>query len=229
MILYQKFYKEHLLVIFILMKYRPKYLKRAIKGAGYLRFVPFIRMLGLNGSMVRGEEKQTSDIDLLLVVKKNRLYTARFFATILTELTGYRRKGNKSAGRLCLNCYLSDENLKIAPVNPKSRKKVAGAYKRLIALIDDNDYETRFFRKNKWFNRYKVSGRVYNENLREKLEKYFPLRPKKWGERALSGKFGDWLENKLMDYQVRRIMAGKKKGDEIVCERNEIRLHPKKN
>lgn len=206
--------------------------------------MPFLRMLGLNGSMVRGEEKQASDIDFLVVAKRDRLYTARFFATILTELTGYRRKGELVAGRVCLNCYLPDDDLNITPVNPKSREKVAWAYKYLIALIDEGGYEEKFFKSNQWFTRYKVSGASYGRNLRFKLRYLIndrtyrtvfsgtkvmkSLKPKKWGEGLLSGRFGDYVEKKLMDFQVKRILAGKRAGDEIVCKKNEIRLHPRK-
>lgn len=223
------------------MRTRSKYLLRAVKATRYLRFVPFMRMLGLNGSLVRGEEKVESDIDFLIIAKKNRLYTARFFAVMLAELTGYRRKGDKVAGRICLNCYLPDANLDITPQNPKSKNKVAKAYKYLIALIDEGGYEKRFLEKNKWFDNYKVFGARYSDNLREKLlylinDRTFrtdftgrkALKPRKWGERILSGKFGDFLEKKLMGYQVKRILAGKKAGDEVVCKKNEIRLHPKK-
>ena len=203
--------------------------------------MPFLRMLGLNGSMVRGEEKQASDIDFLVVAKRDRLYTARFFATILAELAGYRRKGGFSAGRVCLNCYLPDNNLKIAPVNPRSRKKVARAYKHLIALVDGGGYEKRFLEKNKWFDKYRVSGARYSDTLKEKLlylinDRIYrtdftgrkALKPKKWGEGLLWGRFGNCLERKLMDFQIKRILAGKKAGDEIVCKKNEIRLHPRK-
>lgn len=195
----------------------------------------------MNGSLVRGEDKKESDIDFLIVAKHGRLYTARFFATFLAELTGYRRKGNKVAGRICLNCYLPDTNLNIAPRNPKSKTRVARAYKYLIALIDGGGYEKRFLKANKWFDKYRVSGARYSDNLREKLlylinDRTYrtdftgrkALKPKKWGERVLAGRFGDWVESKLMNYQVKRILAGKKEGDEIVCKKNEIRLHPLK-
>jgi predicted nucleotidyltransferase len=224
------------------MNYRLLYLTRVLKATKFLRFVPFLRMLGLNGSVVRGEESKESDIDFLIIAKKNRLYTARFFATALTELTGYRRKGDKVAGRICLNCYLPHNRLNITPSDPESKKKVARAYKYLIALVDDRDFEKRFFSSNRWFAGYNVSGARYSDSLKGKLlylinDRTYrtgftgkrALRPKKWGEKLLVGRFGDWVEKKLMSYQVKRILSGKRAGDEIVCKKNEIRLHPKKN
>ena len=101
------------------MKYTREYLRRAKLAAKVLRFVPFLRMAGLNGSLVRGEENVSSDIDFLIIAKRGRLYTARFFAIILVHLTGYRRYADKVAGRICLNCYLSDDNPDISPKNSK--------------------------------------------------------------------------------------------------------------
>ncbi len=210
------------------MKTRNEYMRRAIDAGWVLRFAPFIRMLGLNGSLVRGEESEESDIDFLVIAKRGRLYTTRFFTIILAELTGYRRKGDKVAGRICLNCYLPDNKLDISPKDKKSREKVAKAYKYLIALIDAEDYENEFFRANEWFSRYKVNGKQYNQSLRKIVLRLTLRNPIGLCEGVLSGKFGDWLEKKLMEYQIKRIKAGKKKGDEIVCTKSEIRLHPRK-
>jgi len=38
-------------------------------------------MAGLNGSIVRGEENEESDIDFLILARAGRLYTTRFLAT----------------------------------------------------------------------------------------------------------------------------------------------------
>jgi predicted nucleotidyltransferase len=147
------------------VNYREKYLKRAKRAATYLRWCPFLRLAGLNGSIVRGEQSQKSDIDFLIIAKAGRLYTARFFATFLVALTGYRRHGKKIAGRICLNCYLNDKNPDISPKNPSSNEKVASAYKYLIPLTDENVAAERFFQINTWMNKFTVSGKTYSTNL----------------------------------------------------------------
>ena len=47
-------------------------------------------------------------------------------------------------------------------------------------------------------------------------------------EKIVFSEIGNWIEKKLMNYQVKRILAGKKKRDETVATKDEIRLHPKK-
>ena len=210
------------------MKYTDKYLKRAGIAGQMLRWVPFIRMAGLNGSIVRGEEKEGSDIDFLIIAKEGRLYTARLFATIFIQLTGWRRYGDQIAGRICLNCYLSDKKPNITPHNTKSREKVARAYKYLIPLVDVNKVSNKFFEVNKWFREYQVTGSEYQVKLIDEISPKGPKIPVRFLEIYLGGNFGNWIEKKLMNYQVKRILAGKKKRDETVATKDEIRLHPKK-
>lgn len=210
------------------MDYREKYLYRAKVAGRILRWVPFIRTAGLNGSIVRGEENEQSDIDFLIIAKAGRLYIARFLAAAFIHLTGWRRYGNKIEGRICLNCYLTDKNPDITPHDVRSREKVARAYKYLIPLVDSNGIANRFFEINIWFDRYQVAGSNYRESLIAKISPRGPKAPVRFLEIYLGGNFGNWVEKKLMNYQVRRILAGKKRGDETIATLREIRLHPKK-
>lgn len=209
-------------------RYRQEYLRRAKLAARVLRFAPFIKMAGLNGSLVRGDEKASSDIDFLIIAKAGRLYTARAFATMLVHLTGYRRYADKVAGRICLNCYLSDDDPDISPQNKKSNQKVANAYKYLIPLVDSSTVAQRFFKVNKWFAKYKVSGQQYSAKLRKNYFKAYPLQPIALFDWFFESTIGDFIEKWLMNWQKTRILTGKDGFDELVATAREIRLHPRK-
>lgn len=209
------------------MNYWLKYLNRAKRTARFLSYAPFIRAVLLNGSIVTGSETKESDIDFLIIAKRGRLYTTRFFATFLTGLAGYRRKGKKIKGRICLNCYLSDNKLDISPYDKKSNLKVARAYKYAIPLIDDG-ISKKFFAKNRWFANYQIEGEQTSIFLATKYYMDFPIVTRRSMERLLNSKAGDWVEKKLMRYQQTRILKGKKRGDEIFADEFEIRLHPHK-
>lgn len=210
------------------MDYRQKYLTRAKIAACALQFVPFLRLAGLNGSIVRGEDTEKSDIDFLIIAKEGRLYTVRFFATLLVALTGWRRHGKRVVGRICLNCYLNDKKPDIKPKNLKSNRKVAWAYKYMTSLVQEGRITEKFFESNAWFSHYKVPGQKYSQRLQEEIFKLYPIRRRKRSERLLSGRFGDWIEKKLMNFQKKRILSGKNLDDETVATKTEIRLHPKK-
>ncbi|MBU1092736.1 nucleotidyltransferase domain-containing protein [Patescibacteria group bacterium] len=201
---------------------------RARLAGKILRFVPFLRLAALNGSIVRGVENKQSDIDILIIARAGRLYTCRAFAAAFIHLTGWRRHGKKVAGRLCLNCYLNDKSPNIFPHRKNSAKKVAKAYKYLIPLVDDGILR-KFYKINRWFDDYSFKGEEHSRLLSSACFKKFPLKPKnQWIEKLFSGRLGNLVEYKLMIYQTKRIYSSATCDDELVATSDEIRLHPKK-
>lgn len=212
------------------MDQRAKRLYRARVAGRLLAYVPFIRMAGLNGSIVHGRDNEFSDIDFLIIAKSGRLYTARFFSHVIIQLTGWRRYGRNAVDRVCLNCYLATNHPDISPKNPDSRFKVAQAYKYLIALVDDGKTANRFFSANQWFSHYQTTGKDVSRALvKQLLRGRAASRPKHLLEHTLGGKFGDWLEQTLMAWQQHRIARGIHEGDETLATTDEIRLHPHKS
>jgi len=180
-----------------------KRLKRARNVAWILQVVPFIRMIGLNGSMTRGEIKSESDIDFLIIAKRGRIWTVRFLVTMLTHLTGQRRYGSKIAGRICLNRYQADDFLEIQPHN----LSLANCFSSLVPLFDIGLY-SKYQKKNKWMERF---GFEVRPTFKVKLvNNSFLGFLRKIKEIILSGFFGDWLEKKLGNYQKRRILRDKR-------------------
>jgi len=182
-----------------------KRLKKAQVIATLLSLVPFVRMVGLNGSMTRGTIKKASDIDFLIFTKHGRIWTARFLVTVFTHLTGQRRYGNKVAGRICLNRYQTDRFLEIKPHNEYS----ARVYSSLCPLYQANPRIYQEFQKaNQWMEEfgfkvkpaYKITGRHF---------KTFSL-IQKTGELLLSGYIGNVLEKFLRRYQKQRILKDKR-------------------
>jgi predicted nucleotidyltransferase len=77
------------------------------KYTGMLRHVPFVRGVALGGSQAMGNQKEDSDIDLLIITDKKFLFLGRLFVTLYFQLTGKRRHGKLIVNRFCLNHYLS--------------------------------------------------------------------------------------------------------------------------
>jgi predicted nucleotidyltransferase len=75
-------------------------------GAG-LRFVPFVRGVAIAGSQAMGQQKQKSDIDLLIITDKKYMWLARTFVTAYFQVLGKRRHGKQVVNRFCLNHYMS--------------------------------------------------------------------------------------------------------------------------
>ena len=211
-----------------------KRLKRTV-GLGYLlQLAPFVQAVILTGSLTTGSDNFASDIDFLIITLPHRLYTARFFATFWTTLTGHRRKPNdsKPAGKFCLNYYLTADNLDILPHSAACAK----FHRHLIRIWDRSGELEKIYRQNFWLYRHNVV--IINQNKVAKLRATFPLerlltfsiirRP--W-EIILSGKLGDGLEKILATWQMKKITNSetyKLDKKTIIVLPNELRLHPKK-
>jgi predicted nucleotidyltransferase len=206
-----------------------------LKVLGYLlQIAPFVRAVILTGSMTIGSTNESSDIDLLIVTKERRLYLARFFVTLLTTLTGLRRtpKTKNPAGKFCLNYYLAADNLDIRP----HTARCARFHRHIIRVWDKDGICERIYRQNQWLRSFEP--KIVDENQIAILKNNFPL--DRWLtlslirlplEILLTGKLGNFAEDKFSKWQMSKILNSKARKDNkktIVVSKNELRLHPKK-
>lgn len=215
------------------MNYRRRV--KNLKVLGYLlQIAPFVRAVILTGSMTIGSTKESSDIDLLIVTKERRLYLARFFVTLLTALTGLRRtpKTKNPAGKFCLNYYLAADNLDIRP----HTARCARFHRHIIRVWDKDGICERIYRQNQWLRSFEA--KIVDENQIAILKNNFPL--DRWLilslirlplEILLTGKLGNFAEDKFSKWQMSKILNSKARKDNkktIIVNKNELRLHPKK-
>jgi len=113
----------------------------------------FIQGVFVSGSVAQGLAKDESDIDVLIITTRGRLWTARLFLTIWTSLLGIRRKGNKIKDRICLNHYISSDALVI----PFESLYNAQSYRELFPALSKNAVFERFFERNEWMGNYFIN------------------------------------------------------------------------
>jgi predicted nucleotidyltransferase len=123
-----------------------RYWRRALWLAALLRFVPFVRMVGLNGSMVTGTFTAGSDIDLYIVVKDRHIFLGRFLVTALIQLTGLKIKPGKEAGRFCPNRFAVESYVEITPHDHYH----ARVFHNLIPLFAEAAVYERYRAANAW-------------------------------------------------------------------------------
>lgn len=205
-----------------------KYFLRAKIIAGLLAICPFVRAVFLNGSVSQGKAMEKSDIDFFIIVRKNRLYSGRFFVTGLVCLTGLRRYGNKIAGRICLNRYQTDDYLIISPQD----KKNAHHHSFTIILWARDDIGKRFISANVWMKKFgfniKTQKKLCSSQfflwplflLQFIFELFFDLIFHDFGEKILK----KYQEEKILNNPLTKKAA---KG-QIYISDTELRFHPKK-
>lgn len=85
----------------------------ARKVAKWLKCIPFVRMIAVTGTLAMKNCEKASDIDFFVVLQKGRIFTGRLLVTLVVHLLGKRRYGKKIRNRICLNYFITTENLEI--------------------------------------------------------------------------------------------------------------------
>jgi len=192
------------------------------KVAKKINLSPFIKGIFISGSLSISNSTKSSDIDLLIVVKKGRIFTVRFFLTLLLDLMGERRRPGRKARKICLNHYLTDDSLEMRYPSLYN----AYTYLHLLPILNKDNVFERFRKENNWMKNYIIFvGLTFHAPF--VLEEASRLAM--FLEERLSGSFGNLVEKKLKEIQLRRkeknYPKGVKKG-RVILEDNLIELHP---
>lgn len=199
---------------------------RAEKVAWFLQVVPFVRFVGLTGSLAYDTAKKDSDIDLFIITKYKRIWTCRFFAVALLTVFGLYRTGNlpkQRAGKFCLNRYVTDEYLL---VNPQNRYH-AQDYTQMLPLFDHGLVYKNFLKKNQWMEKYgyypprRAIALIQSAGVLSTIRIIL--------EWILSRTLGDWFEARVKSFQLKSIMKDNRvnrPGSGLFVDDNELRFHP---
>ncbi len=131
-------------------KLASKNISIARRIANILRFFPFVRMVGLTGSLSMKNVDRDSDIDFLIVLRSGYIWTGRAIATALLHLFGLRRYGTKVSRRACLNFWVSSSSLEIRFKDIFSSNE----YLFIIPLFGERVFR-KFQETNMWIRRFR--------------------------------------------------------------------------
>lgn len=119
---------------------------RRVRGlARLLAFVPFVRMIGVTGSLAMKQSDAESDWDLFVVLRSGHIWTGRAILTGFLHAIGKRRHGELSRDRACLNYYVADDHLEISSQDLFS----ANEYRFLLPVVGAGVFR-RFEIANRW-------------------------------------------------------------------------------
>ncbi len=193
--------------------------KKARRMIKMFRFIPFLRLVAVSGSLATNNTKDSSDIDLLLVAKTGRVWTCRGLVTLFVHLLRQRRHGSLTKDRFCLNHYLTDQNLII----PYQSLYNAQTYLHLAPLWGGHYQD--FQKANSWVNDYAFYPLLKKGHLRT-------IKPSKIAsliKRALEFALGGKIENLFKRIQQNRIKKDPltyQAGGRVVFNDEQLEFHP---
>lgn len=199
---------------------------RFLRRTWLFRWIPFVEFSLAAGSMATGKVSPGSDFDVIVGARSGRIFTARFFSVIAFGFFGWRRTKldhkESATDKVCLNHFVTEKSYRLAPPHNSYWKDL---YANLVPVFGDTGKIREFFDANKdWLD----EARLYGDDLRHAHRA--DSRAKKFWERLLGGRFGEWVEKNLRAIQIARIERGLGTDSgykpRIIYTDDELEFHP---
>ncbi len=160
-------------------------LRVAEKVAAFLARFPFVRGVGVSGSLSKQYADEKSDIDFFIITAPNRLWIARTFLHVLKKLSFLIHREDW----FCMNYFVDEAALEI----PEKNLYTAVEIVTLLPMRGTHAF-TAFGTANGWTDQW-----LPNSHGRFVLSQD---EPPSWSKRVLEGMWnnalGDWLDRWLM-------------------------------
>jgi O-antigen ligase len=176
--------------------------KVAIRAAKILRHISGMRLIAVCNNF---SYRPDSDVDLFIVVAKNRLWLTRLLSAVIMQIFGLRRYGKKIADRVCLSFYVTDDNLDLSSVAFADDPYFYYWLAWLTPIYDDICYAD-FWQKNQWLKQYLpnvFSYRTGDERLVR--DNYFSLLFKRLNNYWFNSVVGNYLERTVKIVQLSKM------------------------
>ncbi|PIZ95596.1 MAG: hypothetical protein COX81_00480 [Candidatus Magasanikbacteria bacterium CG_4_10_14_0_2_um_filter_37_12] len=185
-----------------------KKMKIARRAVRKMRWVPFVRAVFVCNTVAGGGLSEESDIDVFVVIKKKRIWLARFLITLILSLYRLRRNKKVSKDKICLSFYVTDDHLDISDVSIDT-PDIYMIYwlDQLIPIYDPENVLADIHSANQWtkkftphnFQDFKLSSRfrVDNNKFQIVLRRFF--------EKVWTTGYGDLLESQAREIQKKKM------------------------
>ncbi len=174
-------------------------LKKANAIGRFLYQFPFVRAVGISGSLSKNFADDKADIDFFIITSANRLWIARTLMHIykkFTYLTGRQHF-------YCMNYYLDEQAYLLAEKNIFTAIEL-----KTLLPVSGNKGLQAFWAANEWANEW-LPGCAYRIQADADPRQSWM---KKLGEWLLSGKISNWLDDYLLTITTRRWNRKEKRG-----------------
>ncbi len=157
----------------------------------FLSWFPYVRGIGISGSLSKNMADEKADIDFFIITRANRLWIARTLMHAfkkLTFLTGHQHF-------FCMNYYIDEEALQIEEKNIFTATELA----TLLPMYGNGTME-KFYQANEWVNGYfpnqTIPGTGSRHTGRSVIKKIIEL--------LFNNPLGDSLDDYLLKITTRR-------------------------
>ena len=182
----------------------------------------FYKAVFVCNTLAFGWPDASSDIDLFVVARRNRLFTTRFFLTLLAQLAGRRRHGEHVAGRLCLSFFVDERAKNLHTIALPGGDPYLAFWLQTLQPVFGS--AGKIHTANAWAGKAwpTLSTRAASSSRKNWLGCLL--------EKVLSGRCGNWIEARLASVQlakIKRSSAGKKRSltTAVIANKQMLKFH----
>lgn len=115
-----------------------------------LSWIPTVTLIGITGGVSMNNASVDDDIDVCIVARAGSVWITRFFATLLLDCLGIRRKPHQQEVKnvFCLNMFLSEDGLCV----PRQFQDLFSAHEvlQMVPVFDRGGIYGEFLWQNRW-------------------------------------------------------------------------------
>jgi hypothetical protein len=164
-----------------------------------LAVLPFIKAILVCNDVSYQNAPEKSDIDLAIICSENKIWTARFFSTLIMKLFRRRPTSETHKNKICLSFYLTENSLNLENATYENDIHFIYWLNQFLPVYGEEKLIDDFFTANDWTKKYlpnmiqNKSNALWTINRRGTIKKFF--------EFILSGLTGNFLEKFLKKIQ----------------------------
>ena len=187
--------------------------KEAIKVIKFLRYAPGVKMIAVANSVSQNLAAPASDIDLFIVTRSGRVWTARFFCIMILSLLRKRPlrpgiQGNRlgqvqslrNKDKICLTFFLSEDNLNLEKYKIAAQDVYLVEWIRALKpLYSENTIDKEFYHQNRFAfqGKEKMRRAPFIPNYKRRVGQLIFLKPL-LNCLSIGEPFYKWLQLKIM-------------------------------
>lgn len=133
-----------------------------------LFIVPTVLFVGISGNLSMLNSQKKDDIDLFVIVKKNRIWITRLLLIGMLKFMGvYRKRGQKNvSNKFCLNMLIDETSLKLS--SNLQNLYTAHEVSQLMPIRQRRETHKKFISSNSWV--FNFLPNISEEIKRRKIE-----------------------------------------------------------
>lgn len=182
-----------------------------LKTVKWWRWLTNLKMVAVCNNLAYSNADENSDLDVFIIAAAGKLWLTRLLITIIVQLLGRRRHGQKVANRICLSFYITDDSLNLQDITLRPDPYFYFWLATLSPVYDDGIYE-KFWQVNGWVKDFLPNIFIRRLNFRRRVEanKIMKLDKKlnqKFDKILLGGRVGKCLEKIAKKIQLKKMAA----------------------